>query len=326
MRLWREEAGDQGMCGAVTSARAVCKQLGIEHRVVDLREPFYHRVVEYFVRAYAGGRTPNPCVQCNRFIKFGKLLDLVREWGADLLATGHYARRYREGGYYQLLRGVDEEKDQSYFLYMLGQEELDRVLFPLGTWTKEGVYALARERHLPVAKRPESQDVCFICDGDYRRFLAGRAPEAIEPGPIYDREDNRLGQHKGLPFYTVGQREGLGISAPRPLYVLEWDLERNALIVGFAEELGQRACLVEEMSYVSGMPLAPGRRVQAQIRYRARPVLARIWDGSEGDARIVFCDSLRDITPGQAAVLYDGDRVLGGGIVARVLKEPHKKE
>ncbi|MGM0400980.1 MAG: tRNA 2-thiouridine(34) synthase MnmA [Chloroflexota bacterium] len=326
MRLWREEADDQEMDDAVASARAVCEQLDIEHRVVDLRERFYHRVIEYFVRAYAEGRTPNPCVHCNRFIKFGELLDLVREWGADLLATGHYARRHKAEGYYQLLRGVDEEKDQSYFLYMLGQEELGHILFPLGTWTKEEVYVFAREHHLPVAKRPESQDICFIRDGDYRRFLAERAPQAVEPGPIYDREGNRLGQHKGLPFYTVGQREGLGISAPRPLYVLEWDVERNALIVGFAEELGRRACLVEEMSYISGDPLTPGRRVQAQIRYRARPAPARIWDCAEKRARIVFRDPLRDITPGQAVVLYDGDRVLGGGIISRVPKDPHVQE
>ncbi len=326
MRLWREAADGQAMYDAVSGARAVCEQLGIEHRVVDLRKSFYHRVVEYFVRAYAEGRTPNPCVQCNRFIKFGALLDHVREWGADLMATGHYVRRREEKGRYRLLRGMDEEKDQSYFLYMLGQKELNHILFPLGTWSKERVYAFARERHLPVAGRPESQDICFIHDGDYRRFLTERAPQTVEPGPIYDQEGNLLGRHKGLPFYTVGQRGGLGISASRPLYVLEWDVERNALIVGFAEELGQRACLVEEMSYVSGVPLAPGRRMQAQIRYRARPTPARVWSCSERGARIVFRDPLRDITPGQAVVLYDGDRVLGGGIICRVLKESHTKE
>lgn len=326
MRLWREEADGQEMYDAVASARAVCEALGIGHRVVDLREPFLHRVVEYFVRTYGEGRTPNPCVRCNRFIKFGTLLERVREWGADLMATGHYARRCKEAGEYRLLRGVDEVKDQSYFLYMLGQQELGHILFPLGTWTKERVYGFARERHLPVAERPESQDICFIRDGDYRRFLAERAPQAVEPGPIYDREGNRLGQHRGLPFYTVGQRGGLGISAPRPLYVLDWDVERNALVVGFAEELGQRACLVEEMSYISGSPLAPGRDVQAQIRYRARPAPARIWCRPQGCARIVFRDPLRDITPGQAVVLYEEECVLGGGIISRVLKEPHTKE
>ncbi|MEA3407853.1 MAG: tRNA 2-thiouridine(34) synthase MnmA [Chloroflexota bacterium] len=326
MRLWREESGSQETYDGVASARAVCEQLGIEHRVLDLSEPFLHRVVEHFVGAYAEGRTPNPCVRCNRFIKFGKLLDQVRAWGANMMATGHYARRREQEGRYQLLRGLDEEKDQSYFLYMLGQYELRHILFPLGTWTKGRVYAFARTHRLPVARRPESQDICFIRDGDYRRFLAERIPRAVEPGPIYNREGDYLGQHKGLPFYTIGQREGLGISAPRPLYVLEWDVERNALIVGFAEELGQRACIAEEMSYVSGLALAPGCDAQAQIRYRARPAPARVWSCAQGRARIVFRAPLRDITPGQAVVLYDGERVLGGGIISRVLKEPRVQE
>lgn len=325
MRLWQEKANDQEQTDAIASARAVCDHLGIEHRVLDMEEPFYHRVVEHFVQAYTQGRTPNPCLRCNRFIKFGNLLKRVREWGADLMATGHYARRHEKEGRYQLLRGVDETKDQSYFLYMLDQDTLRHVLFPLGEWKKEDVYALARERGLPVAERPESQDICFIRDGDYRRFLSECAPEAVERGPIYDREGNRLGQHKGLPFYTVGQRGGLGISAPRPLYVLEWDVERNALIVGFTEELGRRACLAEGMSYVAGSPLSPGRRVEAQIRYRAHPAPARVWSRSKDGARIVFEDPLRDITPGQAVVLYEGERVLGGGIISRVLEEPDQE-
>ncbi len=318
MRLWREgPAEDPSRPDAVESARAVCARLGISHYVVDLAEAFYREVVHYFLQEYARARTPNPCVRCNRRIKFGLLWGWAKAQGAKYLATGHYARLIREEGRYALLCGRDAKKDQSYFLYALGQEDLAHLLFPLGEWTKEEVRAYAQERGLPVADRPESQDICFLPGGDYRRFVAEHLPESIRPGPIYDVEGRLLGEHRGLPFYTVGQREGLGLSAPRPLYVLALDAARNALIVGYDEALGESALLAEEMTYVSGEAPPQGTMVEAKIRYKAPRVPARVYDSGDGRAQIFFTQPLRDITPGQAVVLYQGERVLGGGIIVR---------
>lgn len=320
MRLWREAEAEGLMEESLSAARAVCAHLGIPHEVVDLREPFRREVVDDFLREYARGRTPNPCLRCNRLLKFGLLLEQACALGCGLLATGHYARILRRGEAYHLLCGLDADKDQSYFLYTLQQAQLSRLLFPLGGRTKAEVRALAARWGLPVADRAESQETCFIADGDYRRFLAEQMPEAIRPGPILDRQGRVLGEHKGLPFYTIGQREGLGISAPRALYVLELDVARNALIVGFAEELGGDALLAEEMSYVAGREPEAGLAVEAKIRYRAPRAPARVWPLAGDRARVVFERPLRDITPGQAVVLYRGEEVLGGGIIARRLK------
>jgi tRNA-specific 2-thiouridylase len=321
MLLWREPVLDTQASppDAIASARAVCMQLGIPHRVVDLRQPFRELVVDYFLHEYARGRTPNPCLRCNRLLKFGLLLDQARAAGAERLATGHYVRRVDAQGRHRLLAGIDPRKDQSYFLYALTQEQLARIIFPLGEWTKERVRAYARERQLPAAERPESQDVCFLQDGDYRRFVATYAPESVRPGPIVDVHGRVLGEHRGLPFYTVGQREGLGIAAARPLYVIALDPDRNVLLVGHVEALGRDALLAEQTSYIAGAPPPRGARVEAKIRYRARRVGARIYDGGGGQAQVTFDAPLRDIAPGQAVVFYDGDEVLGGGTIARPL-------
>jgi tRNA-uridine 2-sulfurtransferase len=322
MRLWREPGQEGDPADAdIASARGVCRQLGVAHHVVDLREAFYAHVVCYLVDAYTAGRTPNPCIRCNRQIKFGLLLEQALALGADAMATGHYARIAHERGRYRLLRGRDAAKDQAYFLYTLGQESLARLLFPLGEWTKSDVRAYAREQGLPLTERPESQDLCFLQDGDYRRLIATQRPEAVRPGPIYNRAGELLGEHRGLPNYTIGQRSGLGIAAPRPLYVLALDAGRNALVVGHAEELGRRALLARDVTTVSGQPLPPGAQVQAKIRYRARAAAATVHPQGEGAAWVRFAAPLRDITPGQAVVFYRGDEVLGGGLIARA-EEP----
>ena len=318
MRLWKSPA-PKGGDAAVLSARAVCRILGIPHHVLDLQETFRQKIVDFFVREYSQGRTPNPCVRCNRLIKFGLLLDYALERHYDYLATGHYVRKERREDGYHLLCGVDPRKDQSYFLYMLSQKQLHHLLFPLGEWHKDQVRAFARQRGLPVAERAESQDICFLPKGDYRRFIQEYAPSTVTPGPIYDTAGRLLGQHKGLPFYTIGQREGLGISAPRPLYVLQIDPAHNALIVGFAEELGHNALLAEEMSYIAGTPLPEGTEVEAKIRYRARRAKAYVRPSEQGRAKVIFAHPLRDITPGQSIVLYQGEEVLGGGIIVQAL-------
>ena len=240
--------------------------------------------------------------------------------GADYLSTGHYARVRRVVDRYQLLRGRDCHKDQSYFLHALSQEQLAYVLFPLGDLTKEEVRGIARRFGLPVAEQPESQDICFLADGDYRRFLARQAPHLFRPGPIRDTTGRVLGQHQGLPAYTIGQRKGLGITAPEPLYVLEIDVAENVLIVGPAEALGQDECVVEEMHTIDGAtPVDPFRAV-AQIRYRARPTPVTVMPLPRARAHVRFASPQRDITPGQFLVLYDGEVVLGGGAICRTRK------
>jgi tRNA-specific 2-thiouridylase len=232
---------------------------------------------------------------------------------AAFLATGHYARVQRIDGRYRLLRGLDPQKDQSYFLHALSQEQLAHVLFPLGELTKQEVRAIARRRGLPVAEQPESQDLCFVAGGDYRRFLERYAPQLFRPGPIRDTSGRVLGQHRGLPAYTIGQRKGLEISAAEPLYVLAIKPAENALIVGTAAELGRDACVVEGMHYVSGeAPMSPFR-ASAQIRYRAQPADITVTPLSQEKVRVRFDASQRDITPGQFLVLYDDKVVLGGG-------------
>jgi tRNA-specific 2-thiouridylase len=321
LRLWREPSTPEeaeAEPDAIASARAICAHLGIPHEVLDVRQVFQREVVAYFGQEYLRGRTPNPCLRCNRWLKFGLLLDEALRRGYDFLATGHYVRLRRQGELYQLWCGVDEAKDQSYVLYALRQEHLRYLLFPLGEYTKDQVRALARARGLPAAERPESQDICFLRDNDYRRFLRERWPAAGTPGPIVDRQGRYLGEHKGLAFYTVGQREGLGIAAPRPLYVLALDVARNALVVGHAEALGRDTFLVEEVSYISGEPPDPGTAVEVKIRYRAPRVPARVETLPGQRARVILARPLRDITPGQAAVFYEGEQLLGGGIIAQV--------
>jgi len=243
MRLWAEEGqgGSTNRCcspEAVEDACRVCYVLDIPFHLINYEREFKREVVDLFIAEYARGRTPNPCLACNRRIKFGLLLRRALAMDAHYLATGHYARVRQVSGGYQLLKGCDEAKDQSYVLYMLGQKELRHLLLPLGDYTKPQVRAMARQRGLPVADRAESQDLCFLLDNDYRRFLQAQTPESICPGPILDTAGRTIGQHKGLPFYTIGQREGLGIAAPEALYVMQIDVARNALVVGVMSELG----------------------------------------------------------------------------------------
>ena len=333
LRLW-VEPGPGDICAtgdacvnrcctpeAVDRARRVADLLDVPFYLLNAESPFEARVVDYFVAEYAAGRTPNPCVICNRFIRFGMLLERALAVGATSIATGHYARVRRVGTRYQLLRGLDAHKDQSYFLHALTQAQLAHVLFPVGELTKTEVRAIARRRGLPVAEQPESQDLCFLADGDYRRFLAHRNPHLFRPGDIRDTSGCVLGQHQGLPAYTIGQRKGLGLTAPEPLYVLAIDPAQNVLVVGTAQELGQDECLVEKMHYVDERP--PGGRsptavfrATAQIRYRARASEVTVTPLPHEAAQVRFDSPQRDITPGQFLVLYDDDVVLGGGAIA----------
>jgi tRNA-specific 2-thiouridylase len=315
MHLWAEEENRCCSPQAIDDARRVAVQLGIPFHLVDYEAEFKACVVDYFVSEYSQGRTPNPCLACNRHIRFGLLLQEARALGAEGLATGHYARVGQVDNIYQMRMGIDPQKDQSYVLYMLGQEELRLLLLPIGGYTKLQVRDMARRRGLPVADKDESMELCFVADDDYRRFLREHAPRAIQPGPILDSSGRELGRHQGLPFYTVGQRRGLGIAAPEALYVIRLDVAHNALVVGTMDELGRHVLLADRVSYVSGQSPEGPIRVQAKIRYKALLAEATWIPQANGRARVEFDLPLRDITPGQAVVAYQGDLLLGGGII-----------
>lgn len=320
MRLWSESGreNDNRCCtpDAMAMARRVAAQLGIPFYAVDAQASFYHHVVQYFQDSYLAGLTPNPCLVCNRHVRWGFLLDRALALNAAYLATGHYVRLASdEQGNRQILKAVDGNKDQSYVLHVLGQEQLRRACFPLGELTKPEVRDVARRLRLPVAERPDSQDLCFLGDEDYRSFLRRNVPQVENAGPILTRQGETLGQHNGLAFYTIGQRKGLSLPGGPVYYVLEKDLERNALIVGSVEELGRDTLVAGPINWVSGV--APGEplRAEVKIRYKAAPAPAWVHPYADGRVKIVFDHPLRDITPGQAAVIYQGEVCLGGGLI-----------
>jgi len=319
LRLWAEPGGAANRCctpDAIVDARRVADQLGIPFYVRDYKDIFKQTVVDFFIDGYTQGITPNPCIVCNRDIRFDRLLQEALSLDGDYLATGHYARiEQGDDGQYRLLRGIDPTKDQSYVLYTMTQERLARVLLPLGRYHKQEIRRIAAEKQLPVFNRPDSQDLCFLGTGDYRAFLQRHRPEVIEPGPIVNTAGDVIGQHKGLPFYTIGQRKGLGISAPQAMYVLRLEPGTNRLVVGPAEELGHQELRARQVNYVGGQPPAAERKVTVKIRYKAREVDARLRSLPNGQAHLSLSTPLRDITPGQSVVFFDGDRLLGGGII-----------
>jgi tRNA-specific 2-thiouridylase len=302
----------------VADARRVAAQLGIPFYVANFKAQFGQHVIDYFVESYRQGYTPNPCVQCNRYLKFTALLHRARQLGASKVATGHYATvsQGADGRYY-IQRGVDAGKDQSYFLFDLTQVQLQQALLPLGRLRKAQVRQVAARLNLRVAEKPESQEICFIPDGDYRQFLRPRLqPEAYQSGSVVNTAGEALGEHNGLPFYTVGQRRGLGIAAPQPLYVTAVEPERNTLVVGQRSEAMCEAFDVERLNWMR-LPPDCALATTVQIRYRHAPVAAEIHPLSTERARVVLQEPQFAVTPGQAAVFYDGRTVIGGGWICR---------
>jgi tRNA-uridine 2-sulfurtransferase len=297
----------------LSRAVAVCSSLGIPHQTAGFTAEFSSHVVGYFVNEYACGRTPNPCVICNPIIKWGFLLQHALAEGCEYVATGHYARTRYHQGRHQLLRGVDAEKDQSYMLYRLSQRQLAHTLFPLGDLDKQQVRQTAAESGLPVADTEESQDLCFVAADRLADFVGERLN--LTPGPIVDTEGQTLGEHRGLAHYTVGQRRGLGIAAPEPLFVLRKDPEHNTLVVGPHEALQCRCCYLSRLIWVSIPAPANGERIsgQLEVRYRTRPVSATL--EVHGERAVMELDSPQVCAPGQSGVLYDGNVLLGGGII-----------
>ncbi|MFN3927516.1 MAG: tRNA 2-thiouridine(34) synthase MnmA [Pseudanabaenaceae cyanobacterium] len=310
----------KGQCcseGLIDAAR-ICEQLGIPHDVVDSRDRFQTEIVDYLITGYADGITPLPCSRCNKAVKFSPLLEYARHKGFDKIATGHYVRLSfdHEIGRYQLRRALDRHKDQSYFLYEVGQTELSACIFPLGDLTKAQVRQIAAELGLATANKPDSQDLCLIeAHGSMREFLAKYL--SPRPGEIVDTKGKVLGQHDGIQNYTIGQRRGLGIAAAQPLYVLKIDPVLNRVVVGTRAEAGQTICTVHRVNWVSIPPAPTPRPAQVQIRYRTPPAPATIVPLPDDRAQIIFDQPQFGITPGQAAVFYQDDLLLGGGLIER---------
>lgn len=324
LKLWPQDClsrAEDKCCGpqAVADARAVCHRLGIPFYLMDEAEQFQQQVIRYFAEEYRAGRTPNPCVLCNEKLKFGTLLGLARKLGAAYVATGHYARRTRDPatGRFLLLRGRDPRRDQSYFLFSLRQEQLAHSLFPLGELCKTETRATARERALKTADKEESMEICFVPDNDYGAFLRKAGLVAPHRGEIVDRTGRVLGHHEGIEFFTIGQRRGLRLAAPRPLYVVDLDPARNRVVVGEAADLTCAEFRVERCNWIPWAEPPATLEVTAKIRYNHPGTPATVCPQPDGSARVRLHTPQRAVTPGQACVFYDGDTVVGGGWIAR---------
>ncbi len=324
MQIWQTDLpydleAEGGCCslGAVEDARSVANKLGIPYYVVNMQAPFREKVIDYFVAEYLQGRTPNPCIICNQELKFNNLLDKAKALDGNYVATGHYVRRDRDPatGRWVLRKGLDLSKDQSYALYGLTQAQLEASLFPLGDYTKKAIRQKAAELGLRVADKPDSQEICFVPDQDYRRFIDEYKPGAVRPGKIVDKSGKVLGEHTGIINYTIGQRKGLGIASSVPLFVVQIRPDANEVVVGTAAEVFADGLVAGSINWVAIPGLTEELRVEAKIRYAAPPASAIIRPLPDGRVETRFDTPQRAITPGQSVVFYQEDLVLGGGII-----------
>ena len=309
-KKWEERG-----CCKVGLARHVAQRLGIPHEVVDTRETFRKNVVDDFISSYLDGTTPNPCVRCNERVKFGTLYRLAKAKGADFVATGHYARALPVDEGVGLFTGLDGKKDQSYFLYRIPADWFPHILFPIGHLQKTEVWKRAEELDLPADEMQESQEICFVTQGDYREFLTAEAPQAHRPGPFLDPDGRTIGEHRGIAFYTPGQRKGLGLATGERLYVQEVNPETNAVVLGRAEDLFRQTCTVHDVNWLGGASPETLNHVAIKYRYASPTVSGQVWQHTSGTLLIEFQEPQKALSPGQSLVLYQGDRVLGGGII-----------
>jgi len=324
LRLWSEPGKEESnrCCtpDAMAQARRVAGILDIPFYVIDAKDVFKETVVQYFLDGYARGETPNPCLMCNRQIRWTFLLNHALALGAEFMATGHYVRRMnasREGGRINLLRAVDHFKDQSYVLHVLKQNQLAHALFPVGEFPKPEIRRLAADFGLPTASRADSQDLCFLAGDDYRNFLQRNMPEILKPGEIVTTDGKSIGQHNGLANYTIGQRKGLNLASAVPLYVITKQAANNTLVVGTLDELGFTELTARDVNWVSGEVPRESFRAEVKIRYSAKEVEALVSPMEGNQATVKFDAPVRDVTAGQAAVFYQGELMLGGGIIAQ---------
>jgi tRNA-specific 2-thiouridylase len=324
LKQWEGPAGEMPTAGCCTvadaeDARRAAAQLDIPYYVLDYVDEFRESVVDRFGEAYMEGLTPNPCIECNRRVRFRALFDRTQELGCDVLVTGHHARVERRSGRFRLLKAVDAGKDQSYVLHMLGQVDLSRIRLPVGEMTKAEVRERASRLGLRTADKPDSQDICFVGKGDYRDFLRDHFPEAARPGMVVDTAGAILGAHAGTVDFTIGQRKGLGVALGTPRYVVDIEPATATVVIGRKEELLVAGCVVTDVSLVGGDVNLPSE-VEVKVRYRARPVSAKVALEDDGSWQVMFDQPQHGIAPGQAAVLYTGDEVLGGGTIAGAIR------
>ncbi|UCE05784.1 MAG: tRNA 2-thiouridine(34) synthase MnmA [bacterium] len=330
MQVWDYESVggnifNESSCCSLESmydARAVCHTLAIPHYVIDVRDEFERYVIANFETEYLNGRTPNPCILCNSKIKWEILLKKAIELGCDYFATGHYARvTFDEGiGRYILQRGLDRSKDQAYALWGLSQQQLKRTIFPLGDLSKAEVRKIANNLNLKTKDKQESQEICFVVDNDYSRFLRERNPELLSEigyGEILDKQGNVLGHHKGYPFYTIGQRKGLGVAVGTPMYVTEIDAEANKIIMGEKEDLKEQSLLANHVNWIAIEKLTSLLEVEAQIRYNDPGRKATVYPADNGYVKVMFAEFHQAVTPGQSVVFFKNDIVVGGGVIER---------
>lgn len=324
MQIWQDKSKEDferegGCCSlsAVEDARRVCNKLDIPFYVMNFKQVFEKTVIDYFVDEYLEGRTPNPCIACNKYVKFDALLERAKALEAEYVATGHYARILYDEGYkrYIIKKSATATKDQTYVLYNLTQEQLKHILMPLGDYTKEQVREIARGLDLRTANKPESQEICFVEDDDYGRFITERTDREIKPGYFVDTKGRRLGTHKGIVHYTVGQRKGLGIALGKPMYVVEIIPERNLVVLGDETEVFSRELTASKMNFITFEKLEGPIKVNAKIRYSAKEAPAQVIPLEEDKVKVIFDEPQRAITPGQAVVFYQGDVLVGGGTI-----------
>lgn len=313
LKLWAGPNGEAPTAGCCTvsdseDARRVAAQLDVPYYVLDYTDEFRGGVVDRFVDDYANGRTPNPCIECNRTVKFDRLLSGLDNFGCEVLVTGHHARSRHENGRWSLYRGNDQAKDQSYVLSMLTERELERTIFPVGELTKGQVRALAADMGLRTARKPESMDICFVPEGDYRGFLTGHSPEVFQPGELVDTEGNHVGEHDGIVGFTIGQRRGLGVAVGEPRFVVRIESSTSTVVLGTREDLGVSSVDLAEATWSHGGPIEG--RVIAQYRAHGEPVTATLFGST-----LEFDEPQRAIAPGQTVAFYEDDRVLGGALI-----------
>lgn len=321
MKLYANE--DLGVCATntccslddVEDAKSVARRLGMSHYTFNFQDRFKEKVIDNFIACYERAMTPNPCIECNKHMKFNELYRRALELGCDKVVTGHYARIRKCDNGYHLMKGLDASKDQSYVLYAMTQEELEHTDFPLGELSKDRVREIAEEHDFINANKPDSQDICFVPDGDYVAAIKRFSGKEYEPGDFVDMEGNVLGRHKGIVSYTIGQRKGLGIAAAHPLYVVKLDIEKNQVVLGKNEDLFSKDVFVENINWIGPEALPETFRCKAKVRYRMVEQACEVTRVGETSAKIVFDEPQRAITPGQSAVFYEEDVVLGGGII-----------
>jgi len=325
MQIWQEdkeyEEREGGCCSlsAVDDARRVAQKLDIPFYVLNFRDSFKRNVIDYFVDEYIQGRTPNPCIACNKYLKFDELLQKAKGIGADYVATGHYAKIEERDGRFQLIRSKDDRKDQTYALYNLTQEQLEHTLMPCGEFTKDKIREIAKEIGLDVHNKKDSEEICFIPDNNHGRYICEAAPNKVRPGNFVDKYGNVLGKHKGIVYYTIGQRKGLGLAFGRPVFVTDINPVTNTVVVGPEEDIFKTDLVCKDINFISIDKLEGPMEVEAKIRYSARPAKATISPMENGRVKVSFEDKQRAITKGQSVVFYKDDLVVGGGIIESLL-------